>query len=234
MTLNDIIGLLASYIYAFGLLFFVEFIGKKLGWSTPFTRKLVHIGAGLWVWPIVLIFDHWYFGVIPFFTFIFLNYAFYRKQSFSKMDSSDSTPGTVYFAFSITTLFLLFWRSGSAHDRVYIALAGTMAMTLGDAFASMIGMAWGKKQFHVFGNTKTLLGSGAMLVFSLLGIFFSLYLLSDQPLFPVLCTIPTVKLFLYSLFAAGIATTAEALSPVGTDNLSVPLLTGAALFFLIG
>ena len=59
MTINDLIGLLASYAYAFGLLFIVEAIGKALKWPVHFTRKIIHIGAGLWVWGILYYFDHW-------------------------------------------------------------------------------------------------------------------------------------------------------------------------------
>ncbi len=48
MTAGDIWGLVLSYVYAFSLLLIVEFIGKKLDWSQFFTRKIIHIGAGLW------------------------------------------------------------------------------------------------------------------------------------------------------------------------------------------
>ena len=105
MTTGDIIGLVASYVYAFGMLFGVEAIGKGLKWKQPFTRKIIHIGAGLWIWGILALFDNWYFGIIPFATFIVLNYVFYRQQSFEAMDAEDSTPGTVYFSISITILF---------------------------------------------------------------------------------------------------------------------------------
>lgn len=112
MSRGDVVGLVSSYLYAFGILFAVEAIGKRFKWEQAFTRKIIHIGAGLWIWGILYFFDHWTYGIIPFGTFIVLNYAFYRRQAFKAMDNVKSTPGTVYFALSITILFGILWRTG--------------------------------------------------------------------------------------------------------------------------
>ena len=55
--------------------------------------KIIHIGAGLWAWGILALFDHWYWGIIPFASFILLNYLFYRRQTFKAMDTERSSPG---------------------------------------------------------------------------------------------------------------------------------------------
>ena len=143
MSQGDIIGLILSYIYAFGLLLIVEALGRQLSWPQHLTRKVIHIGAGMWTWGILYFFDHWYFGVIPFATFIVMNYVFYRRQTFQQMDDEASSPGTVYFAFSITVLFILFWRTGSPLDRVPIAMAAVMTMTWGDALAHIVHLELG-------------------------------------------------------------------------------------------
>lgn len=233
MTIGDILGLIFSYLYAFGLLFIVEAIGRSFHISQDVTRKIIHIGAGLWVWPIVFLFDHWYFGIIPFAGFIILNYIFYKKQSFKQMDSSQSTLGTVYFAFSITLLFTAFWRTDSLIDRVPIAVAATMAMTLGDAFAALFGQHFSRTYFHILGNTKSIWGSLAMFVFSFFGILLSLLFLSGSVWSPASAVLSLQTAVVFSLLTALVATVAEALSPVGTDNLSVPLLSGLVLFLLI-
>jgi phytol kinase len=234
MTAIEVLGLLLSYVYAFGLLLIVESVGKKLSWSQSSTRKIIHIGAGMWVWGILAFFDHWYFGIIPFATFIILNYLFYKKQSFTQMDDEKSTPGTVYFAFSITLLFLLFWRTDALIDRVQIAVAAVMAMTLGDAFAAIIGQKWGRGRYTIMKATRTLTGSLAMLIFSFIGIFISLYFIPGSTLSPNSAVLSIQTILAYSTIAALSATLFEALSPSGTDNLTVPLLTGFILFLLIG
>jgi len=234
MTSNDIIGLILSYVYAFGLLFIVEAAGKHFSWTQNATRKIIHIGAGLWVWAVIALFDHWAIGVIPFATFIILNYLFYKKQSFSQMDDEKSSPGTVYFAVSITILFLLFWRTDALIDRVQIAVAAIMAMTLGDAFAAIVGQKWGRGAYSFLGATRTLTGSAAMLLFSLLGIFISLYVIPGSFASPNSAVLSLQSTLFYSVLAACLATIAEGLSPAGTDNLSVPLISGLVLFLLIG
>jgi len=73
---NDFWGLLYSYVYATSLLLLSELLVRKFGWKQFVTRKLVHIGAGMWVWGILYFFDNWYWGVVPFATFIVLNFIF--------------------------------------------------------------------------------------------------------------------------------------------------------------
>jgi len=232
MSRGDIVGLVLSYLYAFGLLFTVEAIGKHFKWHQEFTRKIIHIGAGLWIWGILYFFDHWYFGIIPFATFIVLNYVFYRQQSFKAMDTIESTPGTVYFALSITVLFVWLWRTGEEVDRVPIAAGAVMAMTLGDAFASIIGRRWGKHTYTFFGHTRSWEGTAAMAVTSLVGIAFTLFLLPGSALSPNSIVLSGSEVVVLSLAGAATAAISEALSPAGTDNLSVPLLTGLVMVLL--
>ena len=233
MSNNDIWALVLSYGYAFDLLFFVEFLGKKFQWSLDLSRKIIHIGAGLWVWAIVMLFDTWYFGIIPFATFIVLNYIFYRRQSFKQMDNEQSTFGTVYFAISITVLFLLFWRKQGPSDYAPIVVAAVMAMTLGDAFASIFGIKYGKKGYTVFKFKKTIIGSLAMFAFSLIGIGASLWFLSGSSFSPFSAVLSVEAIIALTLISSVFAAFAEGVSPAGTDNLTVPLGTGILLYFLV-
>jgi phytol kinase len=230
MSRGDVIGLVSSYLYAFGLLFVVEWIGRRLGWQQDVTRKIIHIGAGLWIWGILALFDHWYWGIIPFATFIVLNYVFYRQQSFKAMDANASTPGTVYFAISITVLFGLLWRTGGSPDHVPLAAAAVMAMTLGDASASLAGQRWGRHRYTILNHTRSWEGTATMAVVSLAGIGLTLLLLPGSALSPHSTPWHTGGVLLLTLGGAAIATLAEAVSPAGTDNLSVPLLSGLALY----
>lgn len=233
MTHNDIIGLAASYIYAFGLLGLAEVIRKQRGYSQSFTRKLVHIGAGMWVWAILALFDTWQIGLIPFGTFIILNYLFYRFTVFKAMDTQDSTPGTVFFAFSITLLYALFWRTGGQTDRAVIATGGVMAMTWGDALASIVGERWGRRSYVIWGHRRSWEGSAAMLLAAFAAVALTLLLLPGSPLSPATEPLSSAKAWGSAALAAVIATCGEALSPAGTDNLTVPLLTAAALLVLL-
>jgi len=188
----------------------------------------------MWVWGLLICFDHWYWGIIPFATFIVLNYLFYRRQTFSAMDDERSSPGTVYFAISITILFALLWRTGGQPDWVPFAAAPVMAMTWGDALASLVGMRWGRRRYSAFGHTRTLEGSAAMAAGSFVAMFLTLWLLPGSLLSPNSVPMAMSMTLLLAAVGAGVGTLAEALSPAGTDNLTVPLLTAASILVVHG
>lgn len=222
MTVANVIGLAASYIYAFGLLLLAEVIRRWRSYPQDFTRKLVHIGAGMWVIAVLALFDSWYIGIIPFATFILFNFLLYRFRLLRSIDADTSSPGTIYFAAAITLLFLIFWPRGWP----VIAVAGTMAMTWGDAFAAIIGRLWGRHRYTILGQHKSLEGSLAMFAFSLVAILLTLVLMM-----PGLALSSAV---IASLVAALVATAIEAISPAGLDNLSVPVVTAFVVWAMIG
>lgn len=229
MTTGDILGLIFSYVFAFGMLLIVEAIRRWRNYSTEFTRKLVHIGAGMWIWVILLLFDHWQFAIIPTATFIIFNYIFLRYRIFSAMDPKEgATPGTVYFAISCTLLLFIFhtgWEQGFPRGYEYYAMAGIMAMTWGDAFAAIIGKRFGKHSYRVPGGKKhrrTLEGSLAGFVFTFAAVSITLAIMS--PL-----TLPLI--LIGGLIAAIVATLLEAISPSGSDNLTVPIAVAIVVFW---
>jgi dolichol kinase len=233
MTTQDWIGLAISYAYATGLLALAALVHLWGGYPQEFTRKIVHVGAGMWVFGVLALFDNWYIGIIPFATFIGINYLLWRTKLVKAIDAPDSSPGTVYFALAITLLFLAFWRTDSPTDRGYIAAAGTMAMTWGDALAAVVGKRIGRRPYTIAGSTRTVEGSIAMFVASALTIFLTVLLVPGSPLGPLTPPLGAGLALLAALVAALLATLAEAASPAGTDNLSVPLVAGAAVFVVV-
>lgn len=230
MTTGDILGLIFSYIFAFGMLLLVEAIRRWRNYPVEFTRKLVHIGAGMWIWVILLLFDHWQLAIIPTATFIIFNYIFLRFHIFKAMDPKQgATPGTVYFAFSCTLLLFIFhtgWEQGFPRGFEYYAMSGIMAMTWGDAFASIIGKRFGKHSYKVPGSKnhrRTLEGSAACFVFTFAAVCVTLAIMSSLILPLIL---------IGGFIAAVIATLLEAISPYGSDNLTVPIVVAILLFWL--
>jgi dolichol kinase len=225
MSTRDLIGLVTSFGYAFGLLIIAEVIRRWRGYPQDFTRKFVHIGAGMWVFGVLALFENWTIGIIPFATFIVLNFIFYRFRLLESVDAPDSTPGTVYFALSITLLFLIFWRTNSPDDRGYVAAAGTMAMTWGDALAAIVGKRWGRHHYQIGRGRRSFEGSAAMFAASFVAMLLTLLLTPGSALSPQSVPIGFNAALIASLIAALAATIAEGVSPHGTDNLSVPLLS---------
>jgi phytol kinase len=233
MTTRDWIGLGLSYAYASGLLVLAELIRRQLGAPQEFTRKLVHIGAGMWVFGVLGLFDTWYIGVIPFATFIGLNYLLWRTRLLASVDAPNSSPGTIYFAISITLLFLAFWRTDSPADKGYIAAAGAMAMTWGDALASIVGERFGRHRYQIAGSVRSYEGSLAMFVASALAMFLTILLAPGSPIAPLTPPLGLGTALAAAIVAASAATLAEAVSPAGADNLSVPLVAAAVVFTVV-
>jgi dolichol kinase len=233
MTTQDLIGLVVSYVYASSLLVLAEVIRRWQGYPQDFTRKIVHIGAGMWVFGVLALFDTWYIGIIPFATFIGINFLLYRFRLLESVDAPDSSPGTVYFAFSITVLFLIFWRTASPDDKGYIAAAGTMAMTWGDAMAAIIGRRFGTRRYTINGVTRTWEGTAALFAAAATAMFLTILLVPGSALGPLTAPLAPPVALAAAVVGALVAAAAEAVSPAGTDNLSVPLLAGLSVFAVV-
>jgi phytol kinase len=230
---NNFIGLAISYIYATSLLLIGEGLNRLFHVKPDLTRKVIHIGAGMWVFGVLLLFNRWEIGIIPFATFIGLNYLFYRYRIIGAMDSEDSSPGTVYFAISVTLLFGLLWRPDGPVDSAPIAVAGIMAMTWGDALAALIGKRFGQHKYQVGNSVRSWEGSAAMFVASTIAIFLVLLLLPGSSLSPLARPFNLGWAFFTAIITATFATLAEAVSPHGTDNLSVPLVATGVVWIVM-
>ena len=216
---QDWLALIISYVYVFAMIGVGEGLRKWRGYSTEFTRKVIHISVGMWAFGTVLLFEHWYFAIIPPLSFVVLNYISYRQETFKAMETGEKgNLGTVYFPISFSIIICLLWT------RPNLLVASLMPMTWGDALAAVLGRRYGQRKYSVLGSTRSVEGSLAMFLVSWLSTFLALLLLSPLAW--------QTSLF-YSLALAAFATLVEALSPWHIDNLTVPLLS-AALLYLMG
>jgi len=134
--------------------------------------------------------------------------SLFQKYFFGRVLREEEKPtfmGATYFIFSTILTILFFPKS--------IAIASIFILILSDTAAALIGKWIGRT--GIFG--KTLEGSMAFFLTSLLIVWIS----------------PNVNRFSGSLAALG-ATLIEIL-PVGVnDNLTIPLVAGAIMFFVGG
>lgn len=228
MATSDFVGLGISYAYAVTLLLIGEVLQRIVGIKADMTRKFIHVGAGMWIFGILVLFNTWQIGIIPFASFIVINFILYRYKVMRALDASNSSPGTVYFAISVTLLFLVYWRP-LTFDQVPIAVAGIMVMTWGDALAALIGKYYGKNKYQFGQSIKSLEGSAVMFVVSTIVIFLVLKLLPGSLLSQNSLEWEMWQIILASLVGAGVATLVEAVSPHGTDNFSVPLVAAGVV-----
>ena len=126
--------------------------------------------------------------------------------------------GLIFYAISYTALALFF------ASKPHIIAAGILPMAYGDSAASFIGEKHGRTKYKLLAR-KSLEGSAAMLLVSFLSVSASL------AFFSMLYSLPLLNWIIPALAVASVTTLAEALSPRGSDNLTVPTL--GALTFLI-
>ena len=171
------------------------------------SRKIVHIGAGFTV-PLA-----WWLEIPRQFAlpaaalatlFALVNH---RSQLLPAVEDVDRrSAGTIAYGVSITLLIALGWP-----QQAQLISAAVLVMALGDGIAGLVGANLPSQRWRLFGQTKSLLGTAAMAMVSLL------------VLASLLRGVPWPSL----LAIAGAATALEQLSWGGLDNLSVPL--GVAL-----
>lgn len=129
--------------------------------------------------------------------------------------------GLVLYAVSYTVLAFFFAA------RPYVIAAGILPMAYGDASASMLGERYGVRRYRIFAD-KSLAGSAAIFVVSFLSVSVSLLF------FHIFYSFAMIRFLLAALGAACVATAAEGLTPLGFDNVTVPLLGALAFLLLSG
>ncbi len=217
--MTEPIALVLAFFYVSVVLGAAEGLRGVLHLTVEFTRKFVHVAVGMIVFPLVWFFRDWYWAIIPPLVFILVNYLSYRRQIFRGMETGEKNQlGTVYFPISFSILIPLLWSTPA------LLVASLMPLTWGDAFAAIVGKRLGRHTFHIFGQTRSLEGSLAMFVFSLVATSLALLAFGQAP------AAALVSGFLTAL----VATLVEALSPWGIDNLTVPLTSALLLVLLSG
>jgi len=142
-----------------------------------------------------------------------------KLKGLADMTEEGHHLGLVFYAISYTVLAFLF---GS---KPYIIAAGILPMAYGDSTASLVGERLGRTKYKVFA-TKSLEGSVTMFLVSFASFTLSLVF------FSLLYSFSFVERILSALAVALVTTVAEALSPMGADNLAVPAF-GALIFLLL-
>jgi phytol kinase len=257
-VLSDTLALILSYLYVVLVVGTATVLRSRAILSPEASRKLVHVLVGTWIIPTVVLFRNPWMAIIPPATFIVVNLLSYRFRLIGAMEEGDRNPGTIYFPLAFVLLTILFWpgavpglhrTEGPGAIDVdfpfsrFAVPAGIMAMAWGDAAASLFGRRFGRRVFHVpGGGKKSLEGSLAFVVFALLGMITAAVVLlvvpgpgGDPPglVFSDAMAVATRYQFLPILGAAVAGALAEAVTPLGLDNLTVPLLVAAVTRFLV-
>ncbi|MEW5985167.1 MAG: hypothetical protein AB1791_00870 [Chloroflexota bacterium] len=212
------LGLFLCYVYIFAMIGAAEGLRRWRGFSSDFTRKFIHVSVGMMMWVVPVLFDSpWYF-VGAAVSFMVLNFLDWRFGFLAAMASTDrSNLGTVYFPLAAAVVALLFW------DNPPLMVAAVMPLTWGDGLAPVIGRAFGRHPYRVYGHTRTLEGSAAFVVMGFLSTWLALWLAAGEP------ALTAGAAFLPALVTAVLTALVEAVSIWGIDNLTVTMTAAIIL-----
>ena len=199
------------------LIFLISIVFKKFNKnSKEITRKIIHIGIGPLI-PIAqllkidqisaLIFT----GVVS--LMVLINYGYKIFPTIE--DVERKSYGTLFYCLSLFILISLFWNKDP-----FSLITGFFIMTFGDGLAGLIGKSFNSSSWIFLKQRKSLLGTVAMFITSLI----------------VVCTIGYIQQnsLYYSYFTiAFIATILEQFSVLGIDNFIVPISSALCFNFFV-
>ncbi len=224
MSASDLKYLLLFFLAIVAAIGLAEGARRFLHWSNEATRKFVHIAVGILVastpfllqsmWPMVIL------GTL----FSVVNYVAVKRHLLTGMHGLErQTMGTVFYPMSFTILVLLLWQQNKM-----ILFVAMMIMAVADAVAAIVGENVKHPiELDLGLEKKTVQGSLAMLATTFVIVSASLLL------FPHSLSADVYRILWYSYVVAIIATGLELVSVNGSDNLTVPLGSAFALYYLL-
>ena len=166
--MNFLWGYIIGYAFLFGVILGVGAAHKAFHFPSELARKLIHILI-CFTWLILYRFfkGNWQILVMPV-SFIIINSLSMKYKFFSGMErEGENTPGTVYYAMAITLLMALslIWEVTLIPGGIAI-----FCLSFGDGFAAIAGYYFGKRSPKIT-KTKSLVGTAACFVFSVVGVY---------------------------------------------------------------
>ncbi|MFW9933173.1 MAG: diacylglycerol/polyprenol kinase family protein [Candidatus Thorarchaeota archaeon] len=242
LTQTDVVVFFIAVIYAVFVLTVADIARRKLNMGSDFTRKIVHLFAGLAIWTVPYYTHSWVATFVALLFAVFLLLA--NNQRFSKFFSAMARPedvehgsvrGPFWYAVSITVLTGIFTFLG--FESIYfIAAASIQMMMFGDGMSAPIGMKYGKNHTRtILGSHRSLQGSLALFIFSFIGALIAFWffgILNYGTLAPG-GAILWNEIFVLALIGSVTATLVELVSPKGTDNILLPF-TSCAVMIVVG
>ena len=216
---TNIVGLIYSFAFLWAVILFALFLGKRTSISSETMRKIVHIGVSNWWFIEITFFTTFAFAIVGPVFFIITNslFTFRNWGKYIGMNDRKRNYGLIYFP--VTLLLMVILQYQGILPSIACTL-GILVMGYGDGMAALIGRKWGKRTLSIPTGGKTWLGTFVMFLVSFVVTFIGLSTTA----------LPMASVFGVAALVSVVAAFVEAITPLGLDNLSVPLLTA----FIIG
>ncbi len=239
IILEDIIVYFIAVVYAGMVLTIADLARKKLNLGSETTRRIVHLFAGAAIWTVPFYPHPWVATLVALTFVIMLALAntdrfggFFAAMARPEDLEHNSVRGPFWYAVSITILTGIFTFTGY-HSLYFIAAAAIHIMMLGDGMSAPIGMKYGANSTRViFGSNRSIPGTLAVFAFGFIGslIAFWWFGIFSVQVFLSGGNILWFEMIILALTGALTGTIVELVSPKGTDNITLPLVTCVVIF----
>ncbi len=198
------------------LLFLSDRLQRRFNFSRRFTRKAIHIIVGLGICSSPLIFDSKIPLLLLAILFFLVDWWALRTKHFKSMHPDNFSLGTVFYPISIFILALLFWDVDQ-----WIFITASLLMVIPDALAGITGLRYANSFFTLVKEKKSIPGTTTMFLSSFTLIIIASFFHPEMAM---------IQALMLAVIVGLVATASELLSTRGSDNLSVPLLSGLFVY----
>ncbi len=199
--------LLFSFFYICLLVLIGFLLYRFLHLKSETVRKFIHIFTSNWVFILVYKINNPLYMVLGPVAFIFINAVFVYAGlgRYMGMNDRKRDNGLIYYPLAILVLVLFYSSQVLTREAV---LSGILIMGWADGMAAFVGVRWGRHKYLVYGKyQKSAEGSLVMFFVSFLIVLYFGH-----------------KSWYWAFLVALVSTVTESLTPLGFDNLSVPLV----------
>jgi len=203
-TLLRMTGLVAAYLAVFGL---AELVRARTAVDADATRAVVHVSSGILALALPVLFTSAWPIIALAVGFVALMAVTRRLALLTAIHGVQRrTVGAYLYPVGIAVAFLASGGSWPAYPIAVLTLA------FADAAGGVVGQRYGSHAFRQLSTVRTLEGSVAVFVMAVL--VTTLVLVSRDPLIA-----PAIAM---GIIVGAVVVTAEAVSPWGLDNLTIP------------
>ena len=213
-TLHDPALVLLSLLAVGALVFGARTISATRRVSPASLRKTLHAAVGAWTLLVTPYFHYLAWVVVPPALFGAVNASGRAKSLMPTMaETPEEARGLWTFPLGVLVTYLLFWDESGRRA----ILAAIVALAFADPIAAVVGSRFGQRRFHRFGHGRTLEGSAAFFLVAGIGV-------------GLVATGGGGEAYPWRMgIGCGLAgAAAEALTPSGWDNVTIPLAVAAA------
>lgn len=209
------------------IVLFIRFVIKPKDYIY---RKILHICAVSTVFAFILPASTWWISLLAILTILILinitlliieRFPFYKYLFIDKSHHEILLMINAYYLIMMVLVAILFGIRGESNK--YLVIVAILSWGLGDAFAALIGISFGKHKINLplVDPQKTYEGSLAMFIVILITSTITLLIFMNYPIW---------KMIIIPITLAITLTITEAISKKGLDTLTCPTMALIILF----